>query len=93
MSVVKVLNLQWCHKIKFFSVSSLQLFTGQKKQPVIVPMYAASLVSLTPPTFGKFSLSSCRQTSADPVMLFQHQLPEPLNTLQIMHLAFFTQLF
>lgn len=28
----------------------LQLFTGQKKQPVIVPMYAASLVSRLPPS-------------------------------------------
>lgn len=35
-----------------FSVSFLQLFTGQKKQPVIVPMYAASLVSLFLPTSG-----------------------------------------
>lgn len=69
---------------------SLQLFTGQKKQPVIVPMYAASLVSLSPPTSGNFCPCPpfSMQTSAEPDLQFEHQIPQPLIRLQFMQLAF-----
>lgn len=47
----------------------MQLFTGQKKQPVIVPMYAASLVSLP---------RSIRATTENVPL----QTPNPVSFLQ-----------